>query len=149
MDKSISPAPCHGCLEELARLAAIQTKIASCLAFLSAKRETLEEKAIAAEFARIGAHAARIASTLFQAGAGIAAEGQAMGELRQASEEIEARVGEFLQVARYDANFLEQYFEYDFNTALIERHRFSDRLAAIEAALQARPAGPPVGRVEP
>lgn len=48
--------------------------------------------------------------------------------LLQLSNEISKVLSEFLKMANYNLNFLEQYYEYDFNAKLLYEYRFNERL---------------------
>ena len=104
---------------------------------LSEKRATLEEKMISSQLQQISALCLKIAGHAPLArhaeSAGSACAG--LAELPTLCRQIKDQLQELLKIINYDLNFLEQYFEYDFNARLQYEHRFVERLTEIEKAL--------------
>lgn len=53
---------------------------------------------------------------------------EVLNSLIQISQEIDSVLSEFLKMANYNSNFLEQYYEFDFNAKLMYEHKFNERL---------------------
>jgi hypothetical protein len=96
---------------------------------LNDKRETLEEKMIKRDFQRTTVALSRCLERLHDL---CLVNDQAGHPLLQTLEviliDLKSAVSEFLKVAQYDLNFLEQYFEYDFNIRLVNEWQFPVRL---------------------
>ena len=100
---------------------------------LSEKRATLEEKMIRTELHGIAAACLEIAqhAHLRLRSANATDSLPSLDELNLLVREIRQQLQELLKIIKYDLNFLEQYFEYNFNAKLQNRHHFSERLEAI------------------
>lgn len=104
---------------------------------LGEKRETLEEKMIKSYFHSLSiaccqciekVHAIMVASPERLAD-------ESIGDLHALREELLAALGELLKIMRYNWNFLEQYFEFDFNAKLHHEFLFQERLEKVNARL--------------
>ena len=109
------------------------------LILLTQKRRTLEEKAIAEYFHKSIIIHAGIICKIHQWANEAAAEpdtqlfSSVFEKLQTVNEKLRIRVEELLKVVRYNLNYLEQYFEYDFYTKLTAEPPI---LADLEAVLQ-------------
>jgi hypothetical protein len=104
---------------------------------LSEKRVTLEEKMINAQLQSISALCLKIARDAPLRLAVECAQGEVagLGALRILGDEMKEQLQELLKIINYNLNFLEQYFEYDFNARLQYEHRFVERLTEIAKAI--------------
>jgi len=105
--------------------AKILDQLAEAMQILLEKRVTLEEKMIRSYFLELAnayaSIAATIVSTMEQKDASLI-EAVFIAQLTKLNEAVIETVEEFLKAARYDLNYLEQYFEFDFYGKL----QFSD-----------------------
>jgi len=111
---------------------------------LSEKRVTLEEKMITLQLHRISALCIRIARDAPLRLTQASAEGEVAGldQLRSLCQEMKDQLQELLKIINYDLNFLEQYFEFDFNARLQYEHRFVERLTEMAKSLGLDDSGP-------
>ena len=126
-------------LPELSSLAKLQIEIGAALTGLSEKRVTLEEKMIrmhlhqlSALFGRVAEEAHQMLASHYDANAEIA-----LDELRTLSAEVQNVVADLLKIIRYNLNFLEQYYEYDYYSRLQNEHKFVARTQKIVDDLHA------------
>ncbi len=56
---------------------------------------------------------------------------EVLNDLDKLNEEIGAVLSEFMKMANFNPNFLEQYYEYDFAAKLLYEHKFNERLQDI------------------
>lgn len=114
-------------LVETERVADILKAISSSLVILEGKRCTLEEKSIKSAFNALAAAYAETLRILHENIAqSLIPREELLQDLRDTNGLIAEEIGQFLKIARYDVNFLEQYFEYDFNTKMTSEYRFVD-----------------------
>lgn len=127
-------------IPELNNLAKLQIEIGEALAALSEKRVTLEEKMIRMHLHQLTSALARIAEEAHQMLASHydANTENILDELRTLSIEVQNVVADLLKIIRYNLNFLEQYYEFDYLSRLNNDHRFVDRAQTIIAQLQDR-----------
>jgi len=118
---------------ELNSLAKLQIEIGLALTALSEKRVTLEEKMIrrhlhqlSALFGRVAEEAHQMLASHYDANAETT-----LDELRTLSIEVQNVVADLLKIIRYNLNFLEQYYEYDYYSRLQNDHKFVDRTQKI------------------
>jgi len=110
--------------------------IAQIVSRLATKRTTLEERMIRNTLHQLGSTIGMSVtsfhqnwlkdpslSTLSKSGSV-----EVLSAIQKISEEIDVVLSEFLKMANYNLNFLEQYYEYDFNAKLMYEHRFDERL---------------------
>lgn len=132
-----------GWLTEAKRMGRLIEKISESLLLLSAKRATLEEKMIARYLqsvaSALGSLLQRVFSMLNEGEAVVYED--ALGALRETNLKIDEVIDEFLKMAHYDPNFLEQYFEHDFCKRLMVDHRFLDVLSWIKIRFRAATTG--------
>jgi hypothetical protein len=123
-----------GWLTETKRMGSLIDKVSESLLLLAGKRATLEEKIIARQLKSIASALASLLKEIFiaLADAKAVAFEDALGALRETNLKLDEALSEFLKIARYDPNFLEQYFEHDFCRRLLEDDRFLDVLGWIE-----------------
>lgn len=126
-------------LPELSNLSKINEQIGEALTSLSEKRVTLEEKMIRMYLHQL---AAQSGDVIREAHLLLTSQSEAMtdsmlDELRSLTSEVLAVVAELLKMIRYDLNFLEQYYEYDFYSRLQNDCHFVERMAQIASRLQA------------
>lgn len=126
-------------MPELNNLASLQIEISYALTGLSEKRVTLEEKMIrmhlhqlSALFGRVAEEAHQMLASHYDANAETA-----LDELRALSIEVQNVVADLLKIIRYNLNFLEQYYEYDYYSRLQNEHKFVDRTQKIVDNLHA------------
>ncbi len=125
-------------LPELSNLSKLQIEIGLALSALSEKRVTLEEKMIrmhlhqlSALFARVTQEAHQMLASHYDANVEAT-----LDELQTLSIEVQNVVADLLKIIRYNLNFLEQYYEYDYYSRLQNDHRFVDRTLKIVEDLQ-------------
>lgn len=126
-------------LPELNNLATLQIEIGIALIGLSEKRVTLEEKMIRMHLHQLSALFGRVAEEAHQMLAShydVNAE-TALDELRTLGVEVQNVVADLIKIIRYNLNFLEQYYEYDYYSRLQNDHKFVDRTQKIVDELQA------------
>jgi len=127
-----------GWLTEARRMGALIEKIGEALQLLASKRATLEEKMIARHLRAVASALGSLLKRIFA----LLNEGDelayadVLGALREVNLKIDEVLDQFLKIARFDPNFLEQYFEHDFCKRLNEDHRFLDVLNWIEIRFQ-------------
>lgn len=120
------------------RLAEVISKVGDAVILLTDKRVTLEEKMIRRylhELSVIAAESIRSIHQLTRDGA--TCESEILGELETITAQAHVLLDELLKVARYDLNFLEQYFEKEFYDNLINESRLIERFREIERKLSA------------
>ena len=105
---------------------------AEVLFILNGKRETLEEKMIKEILHKLCTALSQLLKTLheFCLSDKLPHE-KKIEEARALVEEIRLSVSELRKIARYDLNFLEQYFEYDYCAKLQNEHKFVERLEVV------------------
>ncbi|CAN5182698.1 hypothetical protein BH10CYA1_BH10CYA1_40790 [soil metagenome] len=120
-------------MPELDSLAKLQIEIGLALRGLSEKRVTLEEKMIrrhlhqlSALFGMVAEEAHQMLASQYDANAETT-----LDELRTLSVEVQDVVADLLKIIRYNLNFLEQYYEYDYYSRLQNDHKFVDRTQKI------------------
>ncbi|HEY9869002.1 MAG TPA: hypothetical protein V6D08_07535 [Candidatus Obscuribacterales bacterium] len=125
------------CLTEVRRIAALLDKIAESLLILGAKRATLEERSISAYLRKMAARYGRIIGQLsaHATDSYTLLSHDALMELSNVTGRATQALDDLIRAARYDANYLEQYFEYDFNARLTNEYRFLDELERISSLL--------------
>jgi hypothetical protein len=112
--------------------------IAECLAILTAKRVTLEEKMIRQELHSLVANYGEVISVVHnRLAAGKEPDWEVLGRLRTMDFRVREEITKFLKALRYNLNYVEQYFEFDFCARLREEWGFSGESAEILAALKA------------
>ncbi|MBX9690585.1 MAG: hypothetical protein K2X27_27970 [Candidatus Obscuribacterales bacterium] len=115
--------PQESALKESRALSAIIASIDESILLLCQKRRTLEEKAIIAYFHSLAVSAANIISCLHKK---LSNSNETLEEwtsllerLRTVNENIASCLEELLKILKYNFNFLEQYFEYDYLSRLL------------------------------
>ncbi len=114
------------------------------LYLLSQKRRTLEEKTIASHFHRLSiiyAQMIEIVHKHFYSVEKFETESNhdfanLLTELRTVNEKLGSFVSELLKILKYDFNFLEQYFEYDYCGRLLNEVATIDFLESSLAKLE-------------
>jgi len=117
-------------LGEVFRLSKAVEIMSECLARLADKRETLEEKMIKSYLHRLSISCCICIEKIHQRFL------DDSGSLQEAPEELWTALTEqlvvsltdFVKIVRYNLNFLEQYYEYDFHLKLISEWRFQERI---------------------
>lgn len=124
-------------LKEVRRIAILVDKISESLQLLAGKRTTLEEKSISKYLheliAEYGLIIWRLQSRLARDRA-FSAE-STLVELAEVTRAAESAVDDLLRAGRFNLNYLEQYFEYDFNNRLKLEYRFVDEVRRISATV--------------
>lgn len=112
--------------------AEIISMIEESLILLSGKRRTLEEKAIIARFHFWAQTYACIIQNLHSRMSAHELLGDeivaSMHKLRTVNEKVRKSLQELLKILKYDFNFLEQYFEYDYCARLLADTESVDEL---------------------
>ena len=97
------------------------------LAILASKRTTLEEKIIRKELHTLVSNYCAILSHVHVA---LSAERQppveALERLRSLNFRVHAAIDSLLKALKYDLNYVEQYFEFDFCARLCNEYRFNE-----------------------
>ncbi len=117
--------------------------IAQIINILAAKRTTLEEKMIRNSLHQLGSTIGLAITSFHQDWLKdqntntqpISVE--VLKDLDKLNEEIVAVLSEFLKMANYNPNFLEQYYEYDFAAKLLYEHKFKERLEQLISSKKA------------
>jgi hypothetical protein len=117
-------------VEMLLKSSIIIKKISDALAILIDKRETLEEKMIRTYFLKLASTQGHISEQIL---ASLEAKEtrisqEAISELAALSDRILTVLEDFLKAARYDLNYLEQYFEHGFASHLQSSNLLEDSL---------------------
>ena len=125
-------------LPELNMLTKIIDTIGQALADLSEKRVTLEEKMIRAHLHQVSAQCADIIreAHLVLSSHSDAIALPALDGLPEMTSEILAVVSDLLKTVRYNLNYLEQYYEYDFNLRLENEYHFVERLKVVGESMR-------------
>ena len=120
-------------MPELNNLARLQIEIGLALSGLSEKRVTLEEKMIRMHLHQLSALLAQVTQEAHQMLASHydANPSTTLDELRVLNVEVQDVVADLLKIIRYNLNFLEQYYEYDYYSRLQNDHKFVDRTEKI------------------
>ncbi|MBP7862199.1 hypothetical protein KA183_10980 [bacterium] len=121
------------CISSLSKNLLVIAQIASILAN---KRTTLEERMIRNSLHQIGSTIAMSVTSFHRnwledpslKAISKSASVEVLNSLKQISQEIDSVLSEFLKMANYNSNFLEQYYEFDFNAKLMYEHKFNERL---------------------
>jgi hypothetical protein len=107
--------------------AQVMVDIIDCLALLTSKRVTLEEKMIRKELHDLTSVLAPIISTIHGNLAKQAVpQTEILEQLRTLNFSMRTEITRFLKALRYNFNYVEQYFEFDFCAKLREECRFAD-----------------------
>jgi hypothetical protein len=124
-------------LGEVFRLSKAVEIMSECLARLADKRETLEEKMIKSYLHRLSISCCVCIEKIHQRFL------NGSESLQEAPEEVWTTLTEqlvvsltdFVKIVRYNLNFLEQYYEYDFHLKLISEWRFQERIDTLLSKL--------------
>jgi hypothetical protein len=124
-------------LGEVFRLSKAVEIMSECLARLADKRETLEEKMIKSYLHRLSISCCVCIEKIHQRFLDSSESLQeAPGEpLTALTEQLVVSLADFVKIVRYNLNFLEQYYEYDFHMKLISEWRFQERIDEILSQL--------------
>jgi hypothetical protein len=117
-------------VELLLKCSIVIKKISDVLAILIDKRATLEEKMIKSYFSKLASAQIRIIEkilTALEATENPISEAT-IADLRRIADDIVLLVDGFLKAARYDLNYLEQYFEHRFYGDLQSSQLLEDSL---------------------
>ena len=102
------------------------------LFILNGKRETLEERRIKEIFHGLAIVLCRYLERLHQITlSNTVPNPERIEEASKLFEEIRLSVSELRKIARYNLNFLEQYFEYDYCAKLHSEHLFIERVEVL------------------
>jgi len=119
------------------QLASAAKTICNCLAALSSKRLTLEEKLIGKYLHSVIAECGKALTAIHWR---LAKEQDlpqpALEELRKETELLNGDARELEKIIDYDLNFLEQYFEHDFYTRLANERRYLEKLRDLNLQLE-------------
>jgi hypothetical protein len=111
---------------------ALIVDITDCLALLATKRVTLEEKMIRQELHTLVSNYGGIINEVHSRLAiGAEPEWAHLERLRTMNFRVREEVATFLKALRYNFNYVEQYFEFDFCAKLREECGFSTEAAEI------------------
>lgn len=129
--------PTQQCLTLSRQIGGIVASIDDVLLLLCSKRVTLEEKMIAAYFHDLTVKFASLLERLhhklsesINEDSGLPAQ-EVRTQLFDVNTRIKDTVDELLKIARYNFNFLEQYFEYDYLESLTQKHKFKEALESL------------------
>src|SRR5262249_31577274 len=124
-------------LTEVRRIAKLVDKTGESLQLLAGKRATLEEKSISRYLHELTAEYGHIACCMHSRFARdrVVPPASILTELKEITLKAECAVDDLLRAGRYSLNYLEQYFEYDFNNRLNVEYRFLDQVRRISAWL--------------
>jgi hypothetical protein len=112
--------------------AQVMVDIIDCLALLTSKRVTLEEKMIRKELHDLIIQLGPIVSTIHENLAEHAVpQTEILEQLRLLNFSMRTEITRFLKALRYNFNYVEQYFEFDFCAKLREECRFSQEASEI------------------
>lgn len=112
--------------------AQVMVDIIDCLALLTSKRVTLEEKMIRKELHDLIIQLGPIVSSIHANLATHAVpRAEILEQLRTLNFSMRTEITRFLKALRYNFNYVEQYFEFDFCAKLREECRFSEEAASI------------------
>lgn len=110
----------------------VMADITHCLALLASKRVTLEEKMIRQELHALVANYGEIVGVVHARLAdGAEPEWALLERLRTLNFRVREEIAIFLKALRYNFNYVEQYFEFDFCARLREQCAFSTEAADI------------------
>jgi hypothetical protein len=133
--------PAQFALSQSMAAAGVVALIDESLLILSQKRRTLEEKAIVTYFCSLACAYAGIIGCLHMSVSRDELVGQVVVDLlprlQTVNENVRSCVEELLKVLKYDFNYLEQYFEYDYCARLLGNQELLAALAEIQSGLQA------------
>lgn len=117
-------------VEVLLKCGIVIKKISEALSILIDKRVTLEEKMIKSYFLKLASAQGHISEQLLTVLAQNepAIKKETLTELVRIADEVNDRLEKFLKAARYDLNYLEQYFEHQFASELERSHLLEDSL---------------------
>jgi hypothetical protein len=117
-------------VEVLLKYGIVIKKISEALSILIDKRVTLEEKMIKSYFLKLASALGRISEQLLTVLAAQEAsiESETLTKLVRIADEVNDKLEAFLKAARYDLNYLEQYFEHQFASELERSHLLEDSL---------------------
>lgn len=107
-----------------------------CILLLSSKRTTLEDKAIAKYLHLAIIECTNILKSIhFCLANNLHVDKELLEELSNANSKIKETLDEFLKMLKYDFNFFEQYFEFDFLIHLNNENNFLEKLQNISSLL--------------
>jgi hypothetical protein len=126
-------------VEVLLKCSIVIKKISEALSILIEKRTTLEEKLIKSYFLKLASVQGRISEqllTLLAANAPSIRE-ETLAELVRIVDDVNSRLDQFLKAARYNLNYLEQYFEHQFASELERSLLLEDSLKVFASLAEA------------
>jgi len=110
-------------------LADVISKIGEITILLAQKRVTLEEKMLRRYLHELAKTSAQTIALLHQlTNDGAKGNSDSFDEIACVTAEARTAIEELLKVAKYNLNFLEQYYEYDFYNKLVNDYKFVERL---------------------
>jgi hypothetical protein len=126
-------------MESASQVGNVISKVGEIVIILNDKRVTLEEKMIRMYLHDVAVTGAMIAGSLHALTRGGAyPDKQDLTNLESVLLELIGSLDELLKMARYDLNFLEQYFEHGYYQKLRYELCFVERLQSIQAKLSER-----------
>jgi hypothetical protein len=125
-------------LAEVRRIAKLVDKTGESLQLLAGKRATLEEMSISRYFHELTAEYGQIVWRMHSRFARdrVLPPESILLDLAEITLAVENAVDDLLRAGRYSLNYLEQYFEYDFNNKLNSEYRYLDEVRRISRALK-------------
>jgi hypothetical protein len=109
--------------------ALIINELSECLSTLARKRATLEEKIITRELHKLVASYGRLLAIVHhRLSTGDNPQEEMLEKVRTFNYEVRQQVERLLKALRYNLNYVEQYFEYDFSSNLSQNWRFPEAL---------------------
>lgn len=112
----------------LFKSSSIVKNISEALIIMAEKRTTLEEKMISAYFTKLATSHGEIIEQIFSNLKKVSKKvpKSMLVELSELDDKLLATLEDFLKAARHDLNYLEQYFEYDYDRSLRESSYLED-----------------------
>jgi hypothetical protein len=121
------------------KLADVLIQIAEIISALADKGVTLEEKMMRADLHELAAVAAQCSASLHRCTEyGDTLNEQLLNSLQEICQEAAGSLQELEKAIKHNLNYLEQYFEYDFNVRMRSQYRYRERLGEIAAQLAVR-----------
>jgi len=112
------------------------SKVSQALSILANKRETLEAKMIKHYLSDLASICSLVISKGYQSEYLNRIDINFQREFQTTVAETTAQVEKLIDVAKYNSNFLEQYFEHDFATSLIHTLQLPERSGRMQRLLE-------------
>lgn len=124
-------------LGELRFTARLLSDIDEALALLAVKRTTLEEKIISKELHSLASMYSRVLVIAHSKLADAANPGvEPLEKLRTTNFRVHEQIDQLLKALRYNLNYVEQYFEFNFCARLTQDYKFVDEIQDVVRILE-------------